>query len=41
MTVTVHRVGQEPLRLSSVDSLDGENVLPGFVLPLSKIFRQP
>jgi Uma2 family endonuclease len=41
MTVTVHRVGQEPQRLTSADTLDGATLLPGFRLPLSKIFRQP
>lgn len=39
MTVTVHRVGQEPRRLTFADTLDGEPLLPGFSLPLSKIFR--
>jgi Uma2 family endonuclease len=41
MTVTVHRVGQKPQRLTQSDTLDGEPLLRGFILPLSKIFRNP
>jgi Uma2 family endonuclease len=39
MTVTVHQVGQEAQRLTQADSLTGEPLLPGFVLPLTKIFK--
>jgi Uma2 family endonuclease len=39
MTVVVHRVGEEPRRLTHTDSLDGEPLLHGFSIPLAKIFR--
>jgi Uma2 family endonuclease len=41
MTVIVHRVGHKPQRLTKTDTLDGEPLLPGFSVPLSKIFRNP
>jgi Uma2 family endonuclease len=41
MTVVVHRVGDPPQRLAQSDALEGGSLLPGFVLPLSKIFRNP
>ena len=37
--ITVHRPNQSPQFLSSTDTLSGEDVLPGFQLPLSKVFR--
>ena len=37
--LTVHRPGQEPRRLSKTDTLMGDDVLPGFSLALSKIFK--
>ena len=36
--VVVHRADRAPLRLSVGDTLDGEDVLPGFRLPLFEIF---
>jgi Uma2 family endonuclease len=41
MTVTIHRVGVEPLRLGAGDEIRNEPLLPGFVLPLAKVFKQP
>ncbi|MFQ3678950.1 MAG: Uma2 family endonuclease [Pseudanabaenaceae cyanobacterium] len=38
--VLVYRCATEPDRLlKSVDSLDGEEVIPGFVLPLAELFQ--
>ncbi len=37
-TVTVHRPGQSPRFLSGNEILDGEDVVPGFRLPLTDIF---
>ena len=37
-TVTVHRLGQNPEVLDEVATLDGEDVLPGFFLPIQRIF---
>ena len=37
-TVTVHRAGQSPHILRGNEILDGEDVVPGFRLPLSEIF---
>ena len=37
--VTVHRAGRPPIFLTSSDTLSGEDVLPGFELQLSKVFR--
>jgi len=37
-TVTIHRTGQEPVRLSATDELRDESVLPGFVMPLGQVF---
>jgi Uma2 family endonuclease len=39
LTVTVYRLGREPRVLTLADTLDGEDVLPGFSLPLAAIFR--
>jgi len=38
-TVTVRRPGREPLVLRDGDVVDGEEVLPGFRLPVADIFR--
>ena len=40
-TVVVHRVGREPVTLRAPDEIRDEALLPGFVLPLSKVFRLP
>jgi Uma2 family endonuclease len=41
MTVIIHRSAQKPIRLTAKDKIEDEITLPGFVLPLSKIFQQP
>jgi len=41
MSVVIHRVGREPETLSVGDDLRDELLLPGFVLPLSKVFKLP
>ncbi len=38
--VHVHRPGQPVLVLSEGDSLDGGDVVPGFILPLSRLFAE-
>ena len=38
-SVRVHRPGREPVELSEGDVLDGEDVLPGFRLPVADAFR--
>ncbi len=40
-TVTVFRPHQPEIILGEGDVLDGDNVLPGFALPVSAIFRRP
>jgi Uma2 family endonuclease len=40
-TVTIHRTGQPPVRLSGNDELRDEVTLPGFVMPVSKFFLLP
>jgi len=37
--VTVHRPGEPPRELGVDDTLSGEDLLPGFSLPLRRIFR--
>jgi Uma2 family endonuclease len=37
-TVTVHRPGQEPDVLDESMMLDGEHVVPGFSMPVERIF---
>ena len=37
-TVTVHRPGAEPLVLGEDERLDGDDVVPGFRLPVADIF---
>jgi Uma2 family endonuclease len=37
-TVTVHRPGVAPVILTTADTLDGLQVVPGFTLPVAKIF---
>ena len=39
-TLTVHRKGVEPRLLRAVDTLDGEETLPGFMLSLKRMFRE-
>jgi Uma2 family endonuclease len=41
MTVRVHRVGVPPAVLSADDVIADEPLLPGFCLPLAKVFRLP
>ena len=41
MTLTIHRTGQKPLRLTTRDKITGEPALPKFVLPVSRIFKRP
>jgi len=36
--VVVHRPGQAPRTLGAGDVLDGEEILPGFQLPLTRVF---
>jgi Uma2 family endonuclease len=38
--VTVHRAGRAPQFLTAKDTLEGEDLLPGFRLPLSKVFKE-
>jgi Uma2 family endonuclease len=38
-TVKVYRPGQAPRLLQGDDVFDGEDVVPGFHLPLSEIFK--
>jgi Uma2 family endonuclease len=38
-TVTVYRVDGSVSLLKATDSLDGEQALPGFAYPLSRLFR--
>jgi Uma2 family endonuclease len=39
MTITIHRTGQDPVRLSRNDEIRDEPLLPCLVIPLSKVFR--
>jgi Uma2 family endonuclease len=39
-TVTVHRLNRDMLILTSADTLDGEDILPGLRIPVSLIFSQ-
>jgi Uma2 family endonuclease len=41
MTVAIHQVGQAPQELSVGDEIKDEPLLPEFILPLAKIFKQP
>jgi Uma2 family endonuclease len=41
MTLMIHRIGQKPVRLTVRDKISGEPAIPGFVLPVSKIFKRP
>lgn len=38
-TVTVYFPGRDPLKVDEDGELDGDDVLPGFILPLRDIFR--
>ncbi len=37
--ITVHRLDAPPRRLTSSDGLDGGDVLPGFTVPVARVFR--
>jgi Uma2 family endonuclease len=37
-TVTVHRPGAEPVMLNATQELDGGDVLPGFRVPVARLF---
>ncbi len=39
-SLTVHRTGVNPRMLLADATLDGEDVLPGFTLPMARIFRE-
>lgn len=39
--LTVYKQNREPTALSIDDTLSGEDVLPGFELPLARLFRTP
>jgi Uma2 family endonuclease len=41
MTVVIHRVGQTPQSLGINNEIRDEPLLPGFALPLSKVFKLP
>ncbi len=41
MTLTIHRAGQKPVRLTVRDEIDAEPALPRFALPVAKIFKRP
>jgi Uma2 family endonuclease len=41
MTVRIHRVGQPAVELTAHDTIADEPLLPGFVLPLAKVFKLP
>lgn len=41
MTVMIHHVGQAQQELTMSDEIKNEPLLPGFVLPLAKIFKRP
>lgn len=38
--VMVHRPGYAVVTLSAIDTLDGGEVLPGFTLPLARLFAE-
>jgi Uma2 family endonuclease len=40
-TVEVHRPGRDPEVLGVGDVLDGEDVVPGFRLPVGSVFKEP
>jgi Uma2 family endonuclease len=41
MTMSIHRAGKKPARLTVRDEIREEPALPGFVLAVSKIFKRP
>jgi Uma2 family endonuclease len=41
MTVIIHRVGKNSVKLGSSDEIRDEPLLPAFVLPLTRVFRLP
>lgn len=41
MTVVIHRVGERPVLLTMNDAIRDEPLLPGFALPLSRVFKLP
>jgi Uma2 family endonuclease len=38
MTITIHRIGQDPIRLSCADELRDEPTLPGFAMRVDRVF---
>src|SRR5271170_6374515 len=40
MTLVIHRTGQKPICLAMDDRLHNEPTLPGFVIPLTKVFNR-
>lgn len=40
-TLTIHRTGRPPIKLSAGDKVTNEPALPGLILPLSKVFKRP
>jgi len=41
MTLTIHRTGQKPRRLTVGNTITDEPALPGFTLPIARIFKRP
>ncbi|GAB4518196.1 MAG: hypothetical protein OHK0046_25640 [Anaerolineae bacterium] len=37
-TVEIYQTGEAPVVLSDTETIDGGDILPGFILPLSEIF---
>lgn len=40
-TLAIHRPGHEPVTLTKTDTFTAEDILPGFALPLTKVFIEP
>jgi Uma2 family endonuclease len=41
LTLTIYRMGQKPRRLGIRETIAGEPALPGFTLPVARIFKRP
>jgi len=41
MTVTIHRAATQPIQLTLQDKIENDPAVPGFILPISKIFKRP
>ena len=41
MTITIHRVGQPPRRLTVTEDVGDEPLLPGFTMSVAQVFRLP